>query len=55
MSKEEKKEEKLKVINIGITNFYDSLEKQGAKVTQIEWVPPVKHNKEITDLLDKLL
>lgn len=48
-------EKKLKVINIGISNFYESLERQRAKVTQVEWQPPVKHSKEIEDLLDALL
>ncbi|MBQ1878492.1 MAG: hypothetical protein II161_06730 [Erysipelotrichaceae bacterium] len=52
---EKEENKKLKVINIGISNFYDSLEKQHAKVVQIDWQPPVKHTKEIEDLLDALL
>lgn len=46
---------KLKVINIGLTNFYDALIKQKAKATQIDWRPPFKQSKEISDLLDSLL
>lgn len=46
---------KLKVINIGISNFYESLERQHAKVCQIDWQPPVKHTKEIEDILSSLL
>lgn len=54
--KEEKIEDKkLKVINIGISNFYESLERQHAKVAQVDWTPPVKHTKEIEDILASLL
>ena len=44
---------KLKVINVGLQSFYEAVEKQGVKVTQLEWRPPVK--PEILALLDKLL
>lgn len=42
----------LRVINIGLSRFYEALTAQNAKATQIEWRPPVKQNKEISDLLD---
>lgn len=48
-------EKKLKVINIGLTNFYDALIKQKVKAIQIDWRPPFKQSKEISDLLDFLL
>ena len=46
---------KLKVINVGLQSFYEAVEKQGVKVTQLEWRPPVKLKPEILALLDKLL
>ena len=49
------KHEKLKVINVGLQSFYEAVEKQGGKVTQLEWRPPVKLKPEILALLDKLL
>ncbi len=49
------KHEKLKVINVGLQSFYEAVEKQGVKVTQLEWRPPVKLKPEILALLDKLL
>ena len=47
--------EKLRVINIGLENFYEALVTQGAEVTRILWRPPVKQSEEIKNLLDKLL
>ena len=46
---------KLKVLNIGLQSFAESLRKQGVKVAQVNWRPPVKHDKEMEDLLDSLL
>ena len=46
---------KLKVINVGLQSFYEAVEKQGVKVTQLEWRPPVKLKPEILAFLDKLL
>ncbi len=46
---------KLKVVNIGLQTFAESLRKQGVKVAQVNWRPPVKLDKEMTDLLDDLL
>ena len=46
---------KLKVINVGLQSFYEAVEKQGVKVTQLEWRPPVKLKPEILALLDNLL
>ena len=37
------------------SSFYEAVEKQGVKVTQLEWRPPVKLKPEILALLDKLL
>ena len=47
--------EKLKVINIGLENFYEALVSQGAEVARVLWRPPVKQSEEIKNLLDQLL
>ncbi len=44
----------LKVINIGVGLFAESLRKQGVKVTQVDWRPPAGGDKKIADLLEKL-
>jgi len=46
---------RLRVINIGIQMFYDALLMQDAKVTQIEWQPPIKQSEEVKELIDKFL
>ncbi|MCJ7519552.1 MAG: hypothetical protein MUO42_07780 [Anaerolineaceae bacterium] len=43
------------VINIGLAQFAESLEKQGVEVLQISWMPPAGGDAEMIDLLDKLL
>jgi hypothetical protein len=43
------------VINIGVHQFADSLEQQGVDVVQIDWVPPAGGDREMVDLLDKIL
>ena len=48
-------EEKLRVINIGLSVFYDAIVLQGAKAVQLEWQPPAQLGKEISNLLDDLL
>ena len=49
------RQDKAEVINVGLQSFYEAVEKQGVKVTQLEWRPPVKLKPEILALLDKLL
>lgn len=48
-------ENKPRVINIGIQTFYNALETQEVKCTQIQWVPPFKQDEEIEELLDMFL
>jgi FdrA protein len=43
------------VINIGLRMFAESLEAQQVKVKQVDWVPPAGGDKELADLLDRLL
>jgi hypothetical protein len=45
----------LKIINVGLELFYQSLLLQKAKVVQVDWQPPAGGDKRITNLLDKLL
>jgi len=46
---------KLRVINIGLLQFYEALECQNVKVSHLEWQPPAVQSKEINDLLEKYL
>ena len=47
--------EQVVVINIGLRGFTKSLEEQGVEVVQVDWTPPASGDKEMMDLLDKLL
>ncbi len=47
--------EDLKVINIGLEIFHDDLENQGIEVLQVEWVPPAEGDRDLADILEKLL
>lgn len=46
---------KIKVVNIGLQTFAESLQKQGVKVAQINWRPPIKLDKDMEDLLNSLI
>lgn len=45
----------VKVINIGLKSFADSLKDQQVDVIQVDWTPPAEGDQEMIDLLDKLL
>jgi hypothetical protein len=45
----------LKVINVGLPVFHESLSSQGADVVQVAWQPPAAGDLKLTQLLDKLL
>ena len=47
--------EKPAVANLGIQLFYQALEDQDCRCTQVEWTPPFKQTEEIEDLLDEFL
>ena len=47
--------EKPVVANIGLRHFYESLNLQGVRVVHVEWRPSPKLEKELKDILDKLL
>jgi len=48
------KEEGVKVINIGIKDFYDSLKAQNVPVIHVMWKPPAGGKPEIFSRLKKL-
>ncbi|MEQ8222075.1 MAG: DUF1116 domain-containing protein [Candidatus Eremiobacterota bacterium] len=44
----------MKVINMGLETFHNSMIKQNVKVLQIDWTPPAKGNKKLISALLKL-
>ena len=42
-------------INIGVRDFAESLQFQGAEVVHVEWTPPAGGDPELIELLDELL
>lgn len=42
-------------INVGLTQFAESLEQQEVQVVHIEWQPPAGGDAEMIELLDGLL
>lgn len=45
---------RLKVINVGLAVFAESLCEQGIEVAQVDWRPPAGGDMELIALLDKL-
>jgi hypothetical protein len=45
----------IKVINIGLELFTDTLTQQQVKVTHVQWEPPAQGDPELMSLLDDLL
>ncbi len=43
------------VINLGLSKFAENLEEQDVKVVQVDWTPPAGGDKELIELLDRLL
>jgi hypothetical protein len=46
--------EKLKVVNIGISTFADDLRSQNVEVIHVDWKPPAGGDVELLKLLEKL-
>jgi FdrA protein len=44
----------LKVINMGLDSFADTLRKEQVQVLQMDWKPPAGGDKRLVALLDKL-
>lgn len=45
----------LKVINVGLKSFKESLEKEGFKVVHLDWKPPAGGDEEALEALRKLM
>ncbi|MGH9876917.1 MAG: fdrA domain protein [Nitrososphaera sp.] len=45
----------LKVINVGLEIFYNSLQMQNVKAVDVNWKPAPKLDEESEDILDKIL
>ncbi len=43
------------VINIGLEYFYNELKKQGVDVVHVVWKPKPKLEKDLEEILDKIL
>jgi hypothetical protein len=43
------------VINVGLKDFAENLEKQDVEVVQVDWSPPAGGDQELIELLDDLL
>jgi len=44
----------MKVINIGIDSFLESLKIQGVEVVHVDWRPPAEGDSKLIEILDKL-
>jgi hypothetical protein len=42
-------------INVGVEDFAESLKGQGAEVVQVDWAPPAGGDRELIELLDRIL
>ncbi|MBL16562.1 MAG: fdrA domain protein [Chloroflexi bacterium] len=45
----------VKAINLGVEDFAENLEAQGAQVVHVNWTPPAGGDPEIIAILDKIL
>jgi hypothetical protein len=43
------------VVNVGVKDFFHELRNQKVCVVHVEWKPPSEEQKELKDLLDKIL
>lgn len=48
-------DQEVKVVNIGLREFFDSLVAQKVEAVHVEWKPPAQGDRELMDILDKLL
>lgn len=44
----------LKVINMGLEGFAQTLKERGSQVMHVRWQPPAMGNEDLLSLLDKL-
>lgn len=45
----------LKILNIGLNQFYEDLKEERVEVIQMDWSPPAGGDSESADILSKLL
>jgi deoxyribodipyrimidine photolyase-like uncharacterized protein len=45
----------LRIVNIGLRHFYEELRSQGVRVANVKWSPPPKLEKDLQEILDKIL
>lgn len=45
----------IKILNIGLELFYNELKRQGGNAIHVEWRPPIKLEKDIEDILSKVM
>jgi FdrA protein len=48
------REKPLKVINVGLELFFESLQAQGVDAVQVDWKPPAGGDERLAGLLDRL-
>jgi len=48
-------ESPLKIINVGLINFAESMQEQDVEVVHIYWEPPAGGDEEMINILDELL
>jgi FdrA protein len=44
----------IKVVNVGLETFYQSLKAQGTAAAHVEWKPPAGGNEKLLAILDKM-
>ncbi len=45
----------LRIVNVGLEHFYRELKKQNIKVAHVSWTPRPKLEKELEEILKKIL
>jgi len=46
---------KLRVLNVGVKEFYYALREQGVDVVHVEWKPPAAGDVDLAKILEKIL
>jgi len=47
-------EKPLRVINLGLETFFESLRSQEVEAVQVAWKPPAEGDKKLADILSQL-
>lgn len=46
--------QELKILNLGLESFADSIKKQDVEVVQVQWKPEAQGNLRLLEIIDKL-